>query len=121
MNHLFNTTLYFLLLLVGIYAAAPQLSPSFSFSGTALEVVNGGNVTFTRYDIAIDVPRCLLADLQEYTIDGSDFTIHGIISVTDVMVYLAQDGMCATSAFVVNPSKLFDYQNNLSLLVQYRW
>ena len=114
MKHPISAVLCILALIVGTHA---NLSPSFSFKGTAAATeTDGADITafiYTRYDIAIDATRGLLALNVEGTVDGQAITEYAIVSINDNYTYSVLNGVCNATNFAADPTKPFSYQENV--------
>ena len=120
MRQTVSALLCILVIITGTNALGPQLSPSFSFQGTAVSTATAGSImattTYTRYDVAIDATRGLLASTQVATLEsgGSSipFTRFTIESVNDSMQYVVLNGVCNSFTYTVNPTNPMSYSPN---------
>ena len=108
MRQTVSALLCILAIITGTNALGPQLSPSFSFQGTAvLTQTTGATVTtttFTRYNLAIDATRELLYANIEAMSGGATNSIYALGSVNDNSAYAVLNGVCSESTYTVNPS-----------------
>ena len=100
-------------LIAGLNAESPELSSSFAFEGSAVETINGGTTTYTRYNIAIDVSRMLAVGHKEGTVGGEENSAFELLSVPDGLLYFLLNGVCnsrnaTTTGFPSNYWSVFD-------------
>ena len=116
MRQTVSALLCILAIITGTNALGPQLSPSFSFEGTAVFTATSGTTvttgTFTRYNLAIDDTRGLLYANIEGMIAGVTSAINAVASVNDNSAYQVLNGVCNESTYVVNPSDPMSLQVN---------
>ena len=94
-------------LIAGTYAQSPQLSSSFAFQGTSVQIAGGVTSTLTPYNQAIDVSRMLQVDDIAGTVGGVDISTIGLLSVNDGMGYVVIGGVCNASVITAA-----DFQDN---------
>ena len=116
MRQTVSALLCILVIITGTNALGPQLSPSFSFDGTAVLTQTTGATmtitTFTRYNLAIDATRGLLYANIEGMSGGVTNTINAVGSVNDNSAYQVLNGVCTKSTYTVNPSDPMGLQVN---------
>ena len=116
MRQTVSALLCILAIITGANALGPQLSPSFSFEGTAvLTQTTGATVTtttFTRYNLAIDATRELLYGNIEAMIADATFSIYALASVNDQSAYVVTNGVCSESTYIANASDQMSFRVN---------
>ena len=104
MRQTVSALLCILAIITGTNALGPQLSPSFSFQGTAVSTITTGTTTYTRYDLAIDIPRGLVYFKLDGISGGVARSLYELASANDNSGYGVLNGVCNGSAYTGNPS-----------------
>ena len=116
MRQTVSALLCILAMITGTNALGPQLSPSFSFQGTAVSTQTIGTTvtttTFTRYNLTIDATRELLYANIEGMSGEVTRSIYALASVNDNTGYEVLNGVCSKSTYTVNPSDPMGLQVN---------
>ena len=116
MRQTVSALLCILAIITGTNALGPQLSPSFSFQGTAVLTQTSGTTvtttTYTRYNLAIDATRELLYANIEAMFAGATFSIYALASVNDQSAYVVTNGVCSESTYIANASDAMSFRVN---------
>ena len=113
MKHLIASAFCILALVAGSHAQGPNLSPSFSFEGSAVFTITSdptdSTIMYTQFDLAIDATRELLAIQEAATFSGQQMTQYTILSINDGMQYTVTNNVCNAISTDMTMNSSLDY------------
>ena len=113
MEHLIAAAFCILALVAGSHAQGPNLSPSFSFEGSAVSTITSGptdlTFTYTQFDLAIDATRELQAMEFASTFSGQQIMQYTILSINDGMQYTVTNNVCNAISTDMTMNSSLDY------------
>ena len=116
MRQTVSALLCILAIITGTNALGPQLSPSFSFDGTAVLIETSGTTvtttTYIGYKLAVDATRELLYAKLDGISGGVSSSRSELISANDNSAYVVINGVCAESTYTANPSDPTSFRVN---------